>query len=139
MNNPIEYTTKEALENVLRVLEDVKNEDKNFDMALWFTNEYGNGWNWDDEIDHKCESAGCAIGWSANDQWFIERGLYLVNNQFPDYLYGEITNTQWQDLAEFFKIPLHHVHLLFDIQLDDNNDIDNVIQRIKLYLIKAPW
>ena len=58
----------EAMQNLVRVLREVEEQKKPFDMEDWFA-DY-------DAIDD-CATAACAAGWCYRDQWFKE-------NNFPD-------------------------------------------------------
>jgi len=57
---------KQKLERLIQILEDVRDNQKNFDMGAWST---------------ECGSPSCALGWAAADPEFFSLGLLLVRGR----------------------------------------------------------
>ena len=93
--------TREKLEQVIRVLDEVVEHNKRFNMGVWVSK-----WS--------CGTTACAIGYAAQDDWFIDRGFYLEADTMsgtskPAYFdfrdFGAVT--------EFFAIDLYQANYLF--------------------------
>ena len=89
----------EAMQNLVRVLREVEEQKKPFDMEDWFA-DY-------DAIDD-CATAACAAGWCYRDQWFKK-------NNFPDPSYSR------SDLSIFFDIGGSDLSIFFDISGDESD------------------
>jgi hypothetical protein len=113
----------EALEQVIRVLDNVETQDKPFDLQHWVSPIYEDreirekGWFRERvRIErHQCGTAGCAIGWAAVDPWFVEHGFHLqlrASDQYVRPVFGNHEN--WGAVAKFFGLSKKEAHLLFD-------------------------
>src|SRR5882724_5960206 len=68
----------EALQQLIRVLEKVREDDRPFDMSSWYDDENSQDIKLLTMPAEDCGTASCAAGWAARDPWFIERGFKLV-------------------------------------------------------------
>lgn len=105
---------REALLQVRRVLEKVRDEERPFNMMFWSEK---------DKIPHsitvpvaECGTASCAAGWAARDPWFQERGLRL-EKPYPDSdsLFPKLGRQIGFDaMALLLDISRRDAHYLFD-------------------------
>ena len=118
---PHSKQTIERLSQVIRVLEELPKE-KRFNMGYWM----------------KCGTAGCAIGWAANEPWFTRRGLKLVPNQDWDqhYLPAYRGSEGFCAVGDFFDLDLGGAEELFEGR-EGNLTRRQVIANIKRFL-RAP-
>lgn len=68
MNKITNPDTREKLGQVIRVLDEVIEQNRGFNICSWLQ-------------ELECGTAACAIGYAAQDQWFIDRGLHLVKGE----------------------------------------------------------
>lgn len=87
MSNRSRYLpfNEEALRQAIRVLREVEDDGKMFNIGLWVA---------DDNVD----TAACAIGWCCRDAWFMDRGLRMTWQPATDRFHG------WYAVAHFFQI-----------------------------------
>ena len=106
----------EAMQNLVRVLREVEEQKKPFDMEYWFA-DY-------DAIDD-CATAACAAGWCYRDQWFKE-------NNFPDPSYTR------SNLDIFFDISWDESDRLFIPNFYiDGGELSSVIARAQEMIDEA--
>ena len=106
----------EAMQNLVRVLREVEEQKKPFDMEDWFA-DY-------DAIDD-CATAACAAGWCYRDQWFKE-------NNFPDPSHPR------SDLSIFFDISGDESDRLFLLNFYiDGVELSSVIARAQEMIDEA--
>lgn len=106
----------EAMQNLVRVLREVEEQKKPFDMEDWFA-DY-------DAIDD-CATAACAAGWCYRDQWFKK-------NNFPDPSYPR------SDLSIFFDISGDESDRLFIPNFYiDGGELSSVIARAQEMIDEA--
>lgn len=101
----------EAFENLLRVLENVPEEQ--FDLGDW-----------------ECGTKACAVGWAARDAWFHDREFYLQSH-LPRFriLYG------WEAVRSLFHISEDQAYYLFDQKsYEEDQSLSAVISRIKEFI-----
>jgi hypothetical protein len=110
----------EALLKVVEILEATPNEDLN--LQSWVS---------------------CAIGHSARNPWFTERGLKLSGGGYPAY---QNTDTIcWDAVKDFFNLTAYQCNWLFNADYYQDDDYDNydeltavnkqqVINRIKEFV-----
>ena len=135
-------TTVDRLRQVVRVLDQVKTDiadqqemgiehenEKVFDMAQWY-----------DEDD--CGTAGCAVGWAAQDPWFNARGLYIEGRtpELVGYEDAEMIRHgyvdfigSWEKVKIFFRLNEEDINTLFSSH-EGNRSIEEVIDNIKAYI-----
>lgn len=63
----ISVADREKLEQVIRVLNNVEKKQYGFDLEVWY-----------------CGYTACTIGWCAQDNWFVGRGLKLCSTSGVD-------------------------------------------------------
>lgn len=85
----------EKLRQVVRVLTEVQEAGRGFDMTQW-----------------QCETAACAIGWSVRDAWFQARGLSAGKYGAPCYQGKEGWRAVW---AFFPGLPMETVNNVFAV------------------------
>jgi len=121
----------EALQQLIRVLEKVREDDRPFDMSSWYDDENSQDIKLLTMPAEDCGTASCAAGWAARDPWFIERGFKLVElNEDDETLivhYGE--SYGYDACMDFFKLPIETTTYLFGGQNPD--DIESTIRRIE--------
>lgn len=131
----------ERCQNLIRVLEEVRNEGRLFNLGVWMTT---------DPAEHlynipegTCGTAACAIGWAAQDPWFIRRGLTLhLTSAGSDNMYEPILlrgkhcgNTHWSAVRIFFNMSSHEAHEIFSVgSYPEDVTINDVIQRVQQYI-----
>lgn len=116
---------RERMENLARVLRDVKGKTKPFDMGIWGD-------------PHSCGTAACAAGWTMRDPWFrsqglIPTGLSHIDRTAPRY----DGDTHFFALEEFFEIGEKETRLLFSPDIEGDSlvgkdlSIEAVLARVE--------
>jgi hypothetical protein len=123
---------EERLENLIRVLEEVRDHNKPFEMALWFGD--------DEPMD--CNTAACALGWACRDPWMQEQGLGVRKGTEtsptgdirlvvaePRYGYSQ---SGIDAASRFFGLSFDHAEDIFMLHnYERHPSIDDVISRVR--------
>ena len=115
------------LKDLVLVLKRVKKDGRKFDLSAWHYTD-------------ACGTAACACGWAAVSPRF--RGTPIASrNRFTPYNNGsKIIKTpviNWADVHETFDIGFedaHHLFSGFSYPLEDRENIDAVIERIREFI-----
>jgi len=117
---------REALKQLIRVLEEVETLQKPLDMSVWMRTS-----------THTCGTAGCALGYAAKDSWFNDRNLHLeeapCDAAFP-VLGEELDSPVGFEAAELlFSISPEQTLYIFDASYYHQNPIlpSHVIARVR--------
>ncbi len=127
----------EAFENLVRVLEHVRDNKLQFNIEIWASAETLAEAH---PAVGSCGTAACAIGWACRDSWFIERGLKLeqygrLGRQVPVYY----RRTAFEAVCAFFSITGEAADMLFygpaysTISWEDTT-VEQVLFRVKEYM-----
>ena len=110
---------KERLLQVVRVLEELPKE-KRFSLKFWY----------------ECKSAACAVGWAAQDPWFVRRGLKLHPGHRNYPVYSDCHGIE--AAQKFFGLKMYQFSELFEAVSYGNPTKRNVIARIKKFVEEQP-
>lgn len=130
----------ERLQQLVRVLEQVRDEKRPFDMEWWA-----------DAFDppsittpvNECGTASCAAGWAARDPWFRRRGFDMGREKSwwgfwrPAVVLkkkGRITHRGFEAAIEFFALTQEEASDLFGE--NHSNSIRAAITRVKRMIRK---
>lgn len=105
---------RERLEHWIKVLENVRDAEKAWDIDKWF----------EDFTDpYACGTSACALGWAARDKQFIKEGLTVNMDRAPgNIFYVGVSGAQ--ACEEFFSIDGDAAaHIVYPSNyLDDDGD-----------------
>ena len=108
--------TAERLQQVVRVLE--SDLPGKFDIKTF-----------------KCGSAGCALGWAAQDPWFIRRGFKLQHDNGDRYVVTYQKLGSLDSASDFFQISrLQATNLFYACGYYNEPSKNEVISRLKSFI-----
>lgn len=131
------------MQQVVRVLKDIKREERLFDLNVWGTEDPAefSELSLDNETLYgECGMVACSIGWSGLDPWFRRRGFRLEKltdslTYAPAYRRGGEEFKSWTAICKFFQIEKDKAeHLFLESRYQDDYTIDTVIDRINDYI-----
>lgn len=128
----------ERIEELLRVLYDVRREGRLFNLSIWGSTNMGDVVDRDLDVpEDSCGTVACAIGWVGLDPWFRRRGF--SSNQVPGsrlyepiYRHSGDEDHGWNAVCVFFNLTLEAARRLFGLSTDhEDNTLDIVIERVQ--------
>ena len=129
-----EETQQERFRNLIRVLENVIENELLFDLGTWSDAATP-------EIALECGTSACAIGYAAIDPYFRGIGLHLElepDKQWLVPVYNE--KSLFAAAAELFGINIHDANLLFspDHYMPSNSQNPRaVLERVETYVLRS--
>ena len=127
----------ERIQQIVRVLREVRDQGRLFDLGLWGTDDLENSDK--DFPEGSCGTVMCAIGWVGLDPWFRRRGFcttsYAPNNFEPQFSRNGYKDTSWEAVREFFDMSGTSAHNLFsERDYDEGYTVDDVIHNVQEYI-----
>ncbi len=130
----------ERLNQLVRVLREVRDEKRLFSLFTWVTTDLT-------LLDIKfpegaCGTVSCAVGWAAQDPWFRRRGFSLGKNYvgriYPQYKSHKEIEFEWDAVEAFFNITNNTAYDLFsETEYPYDYTIETVIERVETYIAET--
>lgn len=127
----------ERMQQVVRVLREVRDQGRLFDLGIWGTDVLENSDK--DFPEGSCGTVMCAIGWVGLDPWFRRRGFCSIRDKThlyaPLYRHQGYMDGSWEAVIEFFGMSRDDSYTIFtEGHYDDGYTVDDVINKVQGYI-----